>query len=70
MMSIRGIHFVFILASIVLSGMVALWSFNMYLVSDTSLGYLVFSCGSLTTGCGMAAYLVLFVRKSRQIGME
>ena len=49
MMSLRGIHFVFILASIVLSGMVALWSFNMYLVSDTSLGYLVFFCHLLKT---------------------
>ena len=38
MMSLRGFHFVFILASIALSGMVALWSFNMSLVSDTSLG--------------------------------
>lgn len=70
MMSLRGFHFVFILASIALSGMVALWSFNMSLVSDTSLGYMAFSCGALTTGCGLTAYLVLFVRKSRQIGME
>ncbi len=70
MMSLRGIHFVFILASIFLSGMVAVWSLNMYWASDTSLGYLAFSCGSLATGCGLTTYLILFARRSRQIGME
>lgn len=71
MMSLRAIHLVFIGSSITLTGLVALWGFAMY-ASDRggTWGYLAFAGGSLLSGLVMSVYLVQFVRKTRQIGME
>lgn len=70
MMSLRGIHLVFIAASIMLALMVTLWGIGMYMSDRGSVGHLAFAGGSLVSGVGMSIYLVLFVRKSREIGME
>ena len=66
MMSLRGIHLVFIGASI----MVAFWGVGMYTSGRGSWGYLVFAVGSLASAGGMAVYLVAFMRKARRIGMH
>ena len=70
MMSLRGFHLVFIGASIALSLMVTLWGIAMYTSEQGSWGHLTFALGSLAFGLGMTAYLVAFIRKTRQIGME
>jgi hypothetical protein len=71
MMSLRSIHLVFIGASITLTGLVALWGIAIF-VSDRggSWGYLAYAGGSLVSGLMMSVYLVMFVRKTRRIGME
>ncbi len=70
MMSLRGFHLLFIVSSIMLALMVALWGVGMYTSGRGSWGHLAFSVGSLLSGVGMAIYLVAFTRKARQIGMR
>ena len=70
MMSLRGIHLLFITVSIALAAMTTLWGLGMYVSDRGSWGHLAFSIGSLVSGFGMGAYLVAFVRKTREIGME
>jgi hypothetical protein len=70
MMSLRGFHLVFIVASIALTVMVALWGLGMYGSDRGSLGHLAFALGSLLSGAGMAIYLIAFIRKARRIGMQ
>lgn len=70
MMSLRGIHLVFIGASIALTLLVALWGVVMYGTDRGSWGHLAFAAGSLASGLTMSVYLVAFVRKTRRIGME
>ena len=70
MMSLRSIHLVFIAASIALALMVALWGVGMYMSDRGSWGHLAFSFGSLVSGLGMSVYLVAFVKKTREIGLE
>ena len=69
-MSLRSIHLIFIAASIILAVLVAVWGVGMYTSGRGSIGHAVFAAGSLLSGGGMAAYLVAFVRKTREIGME
>ena len=71
MMSLRAIHLVFIGASITLTALFALWSFAMY-ASDRggTWEYLAFGGGSILSGLMMGVYLVIFVRKTRRLGME
>jgi hypothetical protein len=70
MMSLRGIHLLFITVSIALAAMTTLWGIGMYVSDRGSWGHLAFSIGSLVSGFGMGVYLVAFVRKTREIGME
>ena len=70
MMSLRGIHLLFITVSIALAAMTTLWGLGMYVSDRGPWGHLAFSIGSLVSGFGMGAYLVAFVRKTREIGME
>ena len=70
MMSLRSIHLVFIAASIALALMVTLWGAGMYMSDRGSWGHLAFGLGSLVSGLGLSLYLVVFVKKTREIGME
>ena len=70
MTSLRGIHFLFITASIGLAVMVSLWGSGMYISGRGTWGHLAFAAGSLLSALAMAIYLVAFVRKARKIGME
>ena len=69
-MGLRSIHLLFIVASIALTVMIAVWGAGMYLSDRGGWGHLLFGVGSLLSGVGMAAYLSYFIRKTRQIGME
>ena len=70
MMSLRGIHLLFITVSIALAAMTTLWGIGMYVSDRGSWGHLASSIGSLVSGFGMGVYLVAFVRNTREIGME
>lgn len=69
-MSLRAIHLLFIVASIALTVMIAVWGAGMYLSDRGGWGHLAFGAGSLLSGVGMAAYLSYFIRKTRRIGMR
>ena len=69
MLSLRGFHLVFIVASIGLALMVSVWGTGMYMSGQGSWGHLAFAAGSLLSAVGMAVYLLAFIRKTRQIGM-
>ena len=70
MTSLRAIHLVFIVASITLTALVALWGVAMYGTEQGSAGHLLFAAGSAAGAAGLAVYLVAFVRKTRRMGME
>ncbi len=70
MTSLRGVHLVFIAASIGLAVMVSVWGTGMYISERGSWGHLAFAAGSLLSAVAMGIYLVLFIRKTREIGME
>jgi len=69
-MSLRGMHLVFIVASIALAVMVTVWGAAMYMSDHGTWGHLAFAAGSLGSAGGMAVYLIGFTRKSRAIGMR
>ncbi len=69
-MSLRSIHLVFIGASILLAALTTWWGTAMFLSGSGGSGYLLFAGGSLAAVIGMTAYAVLFVRKTRAIGMR
>ena len=69
-MSLRSIHLIFIVSSIVLAILVAIWSIGMYASGQGSVGHAAFSVGSILSGSGLAVYLVAFLRKTRAIGMK
>ena len=69
-MSLRSIHLVFIVSSIVLTILVAVWGLGMYTSGRGSVGHVAFAAGSLLSAGGLTIYLVAFVRKTRAIGME
>ena len=69
-MSLRAIHVVFIVASILLAAFMTFWGVAMFMTERGSAGHLVFAAGSLCAVVGMAVYAVKFVRKTREIGMR
>ena len=69
-MSLRVIHIVFIIASIALTLMVALWSIGMYTSGRGAMGHLVFGIGSALAGVALAVYVTLFVKKTKALGIE
>ena len=67
-MSLRVFHLLFIIASIVLSLMMAVWGGVTYGTARGTVWHLV-TTGGATLAAGMlAAYVVKFVRQSREIG--
>ncbi len=69
-MSLRVIHLVFIASSIMLAVMVTVWGIGMYTSGRGSVGHLAFSGGALLSAVALGVYMVKFVRKTREIGME
>ena len=69
-MSLRSIHLVFIVASILLAALITWWGVAMFTTGRGGSGYLAFAGGSLGAAIGMTVYAVLFVRKTRAIGMR
>lgn len=69
-MSLRAIHVVFIVASILLAAFMTFWGVAMFMSERGGVGHLAFAAGSLCAVVGMAVYAVKFVRKTREIGMH
>ena len=67
-MSLRAFHLLFIIASIALSLMMAVWGGATYRTDGGTIWHLVMLIGALLTAGLLAAYAVSFVRKSREIG--
>ncbi len=67
-MSLRAFHLLFILASITLALMMAVWGGVTYGADRGTGWHLVTAIGALGTAVLLAAYVVKFIRKSREIG--
>ena len=70
MTSLRGVHLIFIAASIGLALMVSVWGTGMYMSEQGVWGHLAFAAGSLLSAIALGIYLAFFIRKTREIGME
>jgi hypothetical protein len=69
-MSLRAIHIVFIVASILLAAFTTFWGVAMFMTERGVAWHLAFAAGSLCAVVGMAVYAVKFVHKTREIGMH
>ena len=67
-MSLRAFHLLFILASIALSLLMAVWGAVTYGTDRGTVWHLVTVTGALLTAGLLAVYVVKFVRKTREIG--
>ena len=67
-MSLRAFHLLFILASIALSLIMALWGGVTYGTDRGTVWHLVTVIGALLTAGLLAGYIVKFIRKTREIG--
>ncbi len=67
-MSLRAFHLLFIVASITLSLMMAVWGGATYRTDSGTVWHLVTVIGALLGALLLAVYVVRFVRKSREIG--
>ena len=67
-MSLRAFHLLFILASIALSLMMAVWGGVTYGTDSGSVWHLITLIGALLTAGLLAVYVVKFVRKTREMG--
>ena len=69
-MSLRAIHIVFIVASILLSLFITFWGIDTFQSERGETGHLLFAIGSLCVALGMAVYAVRFVKKTRELGIR
>ena len=69
-MSLRGFHVLFIVASIGLALMMAVWGGVTWGSVRGTGWHLVTAVGSLAAAGLLTAYAVRFVRKTREIGLE
>ena len=69
-MSLRAIHILFIIASIAMTLIVALWGVEMYTSGRGSMGHLAFGIGSALSGVGLGVYMTMFVKKTKALGIE
>ncbi|HIM52387.1 MAG: hypothetical protein MK365_04010 [Vicinamibacterales bacterium] len=67
-MSLRAFHLLFIIASITLSLMMAVWGGVTYGTDRGTIWHLVTVVGALLTAGLLAVYVVKFVRKTREMG--
>ena len=68
-MSLRAFHVVFVVASIALTLMMAVWGGVNYGSDRGTVWHLVTSVGSVVTAGVLAVYVVKFVRKTRELGL-
>ena len=68
-MSLRSFHVVFVVASIALTLMMAVWGGVTYGTDRGSVWHLVTMVGSVVTAGVLAVYVVKFVRKTRELGL-
>ena len=69
-MSLRAIHIVFIVATILLALFTTFWAITTFQSSRGETGHLLFAIGSLCVALGMAVYAVQFIRKTRELGIR
>ena len=69
-MSLRGFHILFIVASIGLALMMAVWGGVTWGTVRGTGWHLVTAVGSLATAGLLSAYAVRFVRKTREMGLR
>ena len=69
-MSLRGFHILFIVASIALALMMAVWGGVTWGSVRGTGWHLVTAVGSLATAGLLTVYAVKFVRKTREIGLK
>ncbi len=67
-MSLRAFHLLFILASIALSLMMAVWGVVTHGTDRGTVWHLATTIGALLTAGLLAVYVVKFIRKTREIG--
>jgi hypothetical protein len=67
-MSLRAFHLLFILASITLSLLMMVWGGVNYGADHGTSWHLVTAIGAMGTAALLAAYVVKFIRKCREIG--
>lgn len=70
MMSLRAFHLLFIIASITLSLMMAVWGVVTYGTERGTGWHLVTTVGALVIAGLLAVYIVKFVQKTREIGLK
>ena len=68
-MSLRAFHVVFVVASIALTLMMAVWGGVNYGSDRGTVWHLITSVGSVVTAGVLAVYVVKFVRKTRELGL-
>lgn len=69
-MSLKGFHVVFIVVSIALAIVMAIWALAQWTSPAGSAGHLATGLASLGAAAGLTLYAVRFVRKARRIGLE
>ena len=69
-MSLRSFHLVFIVASVMLSLMMAAWGAVTYGTVRGTGWHLVTVLGALVVAGLLALYLVKFVQKTRELGLD
>jgi|TARA_B110000116_G_C16763579_1_gene549691 hypothetical protein len=69
-MSLRSFHVVFVVASIAVTLMMAVWGGVNYGTDRGSVWHLITSVGAVVTAGVLAVYAVKFVRKTRELGLS
>ena len=69
-MSLKGVHILFIVCSIVVAVMMSGWALRMYSSPLGSAGHLSVAVLSPLAAAALVLYAVKFVRKTRRIGLQ
>jgi len=69
-MSLRGVHLIFIVASILMAIVVGIWAVARYVSPEGSGEHLALAVLAAGSTAGLTVYAVNFVRKTRQMGLD